>query len=151
MVALRWAAPMLTMVAVVPVSAQRPSVDSAAVIAVVRQFNTALHAADSAAVLRLLAPDAQILESGSIETREEYRSHHLAADIDFVRATSQTLRTSSATVRGDVAWVTSTSKTTGTVQGRAINSIGAELMVLDRTSTGWQIRAIHWSSRRSTP
>ena len=40
-----------------------------------------------------------------------------------------------------------TSRTTGTYRERAINSAGAELMVLSRTADGWNIRAIHWSSR----
>jgi ketosteroid isomerase-like protein len=51
------------------------------------------------------------------------------------------------TVSGDVAWVVSTSRTTGTYRERQINSAGAELMVLSRTPEGWRIRAIHWSSR----
>lgn len=50
-------------------------------------------------------------------------------------------------VRGDVAWASSTSTTTGQLRGRAVNSPGAESMVLTREPTGWRIRAIHWSSR----
>jgi hypothetical protein len=45
------------------------------------------------------------------------------------------------------AWATSTSTTQGEVRGRAINSAGAELMVLVRGADGWKISAIHWSSR----
>jgi hypothetical protein len=37
------------------------------------------------------------------------------------------------------------------MNGRAINSSGAELMVLVRTSSGWKISAIHWSSRARRP
>ena len=53
-------------------------------------------------------------------------------------------------VRGDAAWVSSTSSTTGEYRGRQINSRGAELMVLSREPDGWKIRAIHWSSRNLT-
>jgi ketosteroid isomerase-like protein len=55
------------------------------------------------------------------------------------------------TVRGDVAWATSTSTSKGQYRGRAINSAGAELVVLARDADGWKISAIHWSShsRRS--
>ena len=53
------------------------------------------------------------------------------------------------TVAGDAAWVTSTSTTVGSFNGRAVNSTGAELMVLSKDTAGeWRIRAIHWSSHR---
>src|SRR5215213_3158504 len=60
--------------------------DSIAVARVVADFHKALAAADSATALRLLAADATILESGYFESRSEYRSHHLAEDIEFARA-----------------------------------------------------------------
>jgi len=134
-----------------PLAAQGTASDSLAVVAVVAQFRSALLAGDSTAALRSLANDAVIIEAGSIETRDEYRAHHLPADIAFAQAVPSTVNSLSATLRGDVAWVTSTSVTTGTFQGRAVNSAGAELMVLSRTPQGWQIRAIHWSSRRRNP
>ena len=124
-----------------------PARDSAAVAAVVAAYDRALQAGDSAAALALLAPDAVILESGSIETREEYRSHHLASDIAFARATQATPGVMRIVVQGDVAWASSTKTTTGQFRDRAVNSSGAELMVLTREPTGWMIRAIHWSSR----
>lgn len=131
------------------VTAGEPAVvDSLAVVAAVRRFHAALRAGDSTTVLRLLAGDAEVLESGGRETRAEYRSHHLGADIEFVQAVRSTVRDMRATVRGDVAWVTSTSESAGTFRKSEINSVGAELMVLSRTSDGWQIRAIHWSSAR---
>jgi hypothetical protein len=52
---------------------------------------------------------------------------------------------------GNMAWVASTSETTGSFNGRAVNSEGAELMVLTKGPSGWRIVAIHWSSRRRTP
>jgi uncharacterized GH25 family protein/ketosteroid isomerase-like protein len=125
----------------------RAAQDSAAVAAVVQAYDRALQSGDSAAALALLAPDAVILENGSMETREEYRSHHLASDIAFARATLSTPGGTRIVVRGDVAWAISTSTTTGQYRDRAVNSTGAELMVLTREPTGWKIRAIHWSSR----
>ena len=56
--------------------------DSAEVVAVVARFHGALASGDSAAALGLLDRDAIILESGAAETRDEYRSHHLPADIE---------------------------------------------------------------------
>jgi len=121
--------------------------DSVAVTEIVSRYHAALARSDSAAALQLLAPDAVILESGGVETRDEYRSHHLPADIAFAAAVPMKRSITRVTARGDVAWVASTSTSQGEFRGRAVNSAGAELMVLTRTSDGWRISAIHWSSR----
>lgn len=123
------------------------SSDSAAVAAAVTGYHAALASGDSAAALRLLAPDVLILESGGRETLEEYRSHHLPGDIRFAMAVPSERGPIVVRVAGDVAWATSTSVTQGTLGERTINSAGVELMVLSRTASGWRIRAIHWSSR----
>lgn len=60
--------------------------DSAVAVAVGARFHSALGSGDSAAALGLLDRDAIILESGAVETRDEYRSHHLPADIECARA-----------------------------------------------------------------
>ena len=122
-------------------------VDSAAVAAVVERYHHALAEGDSAAALGLLAEDAVIVESGGIESRQEYRSHHLPADIAFARAVKGTRSPVRVNVRGDVAWATATGTTRGNYRGKAVNSSGAELMVLTRARDGWKINAIHWSSR----
>jgi len=129
-----------------PLHAQ--SVDSAAVARTVAAFHEALAAGDSAAALALLAPDAVILESGGRESLAEYRSHHLPGDIQFARAVPSTRGPMSVTIAGETAWTIGTSVTSGTMDGRTINSTGAELVVLSRIGGSWRIRAIHWSSRR---
>lgn len=121
--------------------------DSVAVVAAVGRFHEALGRGDSLAALKLLAPDATVLESGGVESRADYRAHHLAADVEFARAVPSQRTIAGVVIRGDVAWVSSTSVTQGTFRERAVNSAGAELMVLSRTESGWLIRAIHWSSR----
>lgn len=122
--------------------------DSADVVAVTEAFHAALAAGDTAAVLRLLAPDAVILESGDTESRAKYAAHHLAADIEFVQAVPGTREVTGVRVEGTVGWVTSTSTTRGEFRGRAIASQDAELMILSRIGGTWLIRAIHWSSHR---
>lgn len=121
--------------------------DSAEAAATVERFHRALAAGDSTGALALLTQDAMILEAGGVETRAEYRSHHLSGDIEFARAIRSERGPVRVKVRGDVAWATSTSTTQGEFKGRAINSAGAELMVLTRTPTGWRIASVHWSSR----
>lgn len=132
-----------------PAAAQaRPAADSAAVASTVARFHAALAAADSAGALALLAPDVEVLESGERETRAEYRAHHLAADVEFARAVPSERGPTRMRVRGDVAWTSATSVTRGIFRGRAVNTAGAESMVLVRTPAGWRITAIHWSSHR---
>jgi ketosteroid isomerase-like protein len=121
--------------------------DSAAVAKTVTEYHEALSAGDSAKALALLAPDALILESGGSETRAEYRSHHLSGDISFARAVKDTRGPIVVAVSGSTAWTASTSVTQGTFNGRAINSSGAESMVLTKGAGRWMIRQIHWSSR----
>lgn len=136
-----------------PVSITVLANDSTAVATTVASFHRGLSAADSAAVLALLAPDVQITESGGIETLDAYRAHHLPADIAYARAVPATQRIVQLIVAGDVAWVTSTSEAHGTFNGRAVNSVGAETMVLTRSGSDksrWIIRTIHWSSHRGS-
>ena len=129
------------------VQAQSSPADSDAVSSTVSGYHAALERGDAAGALRLLAADAVILENGSVETREEYRSHHLPADMEFAQAAPTRRSAMKIAVNGDSAWASSTSVTQGSFRERPINSAGAELMVLSRTRTGWVIRAIHWSSR----
>ena len=121
--------------------------DSSAVAAAVNGFHEALGAGDSLRALALLANDVVILESGEMETRAEYRSHHLSADIAFTKAVKSVQGTLKITISGNTAWAVSTSTTQGEYKGRKINSVGAESMVLTRSKQGWMIRSIHWSSR----
>jgi ketosteroid isomerase-like protein len=123
--------------------------DSAAVAATVHAFHLALQQGDSAAARALLAHDLRVAESGGLETRDEYLSHHLPGDMAFASAVTREPGTLHVTVMGDVAWAMSSSRTSGTYRDRAINSVGAELMVLSREGDGWRIRAIHWSSRQA--
>lgn len=126
--------------------AQQP--DSASVAHVVVAYHDAMRKGDSAAVLALMTEDVVVLESGGAETREQFRAHHLPADIRFAQAIESKRGPIAVRIKGDVAWASSTSTSQGDYNGRAINSSGAELMVLTRTPQGWRIAAIHWSSRQ---
>ena len=124
-----------------------PESDSAAVASVVHAFHEALQAGDTASVLRLLGADVLVAESGGLENRDEYLSHHLPGDMAFSAAVTREVGPLAVTVSGDVSWAMSTSRTSGTFRDRTVNSVGAELMVLSRDGDAWRIRAIHWSSR----
>ena len=125
--------------------------DSSAVVAAVATFHARLAAGDSTGALAMLAPDAVVLEAGGLESRHEYHQHHLAADIEFAAAVPSVRIVRQVEVLGDMAWVASTSISTGTFKDRAINSSGAELVVLTRSGDRWLIASIHWSSRARRP
>jgi hypothetical protein len=126
----------------------RGAADSVRVVRVVEQFHASLAAGDSVAAAALLDSAVVVLESGDFETRADYLRHHLPADIAFARAVRGTRELRRATLSGNNAWVVSTSRTAGAFEGRAVDSEGAELMVLTRSPDGWRIAAIHWSSHR---
>ena len=129
---------------------ETPSAPVEAIIATVNGFHEALRRGDGKAAMELLAPDAIILESGAAQTREEYEKYHLSEDIAFSRAVTSNSSTPSVHIEGNAAWVSSTSRVTGTFNGREVNSAGAELMVLTNSAFGWRIRSVHWSSHKMT-
>jgi ketosteroid isomerase-like protein len=126
--------------------------DSTEVVRTASRFHDALRNGDTAAVKNLIASDLRVLEGGEVENRAQYLAHHLAADIEFAKAVRSDRTVVSYTRQGKVAWLVSTSTATGKFNGRDINSVGAELMILSQSQKGWQIRAVQWSStRRQTP
>ena len=115
---------------------------------VVDAFHAALSAGDSAAALGFLSPDVVIFESGGAEmSREEYRSRHLGADMEFSQSTAREITERRAEAGADVAVVLTRSTTSGTFRDREIDSTGVETMVLVLTNDSWTIQHIHWSSR----
>ncbi|HKQ38892.1 MAG TPA: nuclear transport factor 2 family protein [Verrucomicrobiae bacterium] len=122
--------------------------DSKAIIAAVEGFHAALIRGDAEAAMKMLAPNAIILESGASQTREEYAREHLAEDIAFAKATSSTRLTLNVGQEGKAAWTISTYQTNGSFEPKPIDIIAAELVVLTQSPDGWRIRSIHWSSRK---
>lgn len=122
--------------------------ESANVSSTVEAFHNALAHGDGKAAMKSLAPGAVILESGSAESRAEYENHHLPEDIQFAQAVHSERSDIQIQEDGNTAWVTSRSKAEGSFEGKPINSVGVELVVLTKTAEGWRIRAIHWSSHK---
>ena len=127
---------------------QDVSPDATEAAATVDAFHAALEHGDTGAVLTLLADDVLILEGGSAErSKAEYAASHLAADAQFSAAVRNVLSRRTARAVGDSAWVASEGRTEGQFNGRPINSLSAETMVLRRDAAGWRITHIHWSSQ----
>ncbi|MFW6201112.1 MAG: YybH family protein [Gemmatimonadota bacterium] len=115
--------------------------------AVVEGFSEALAAGDSVRALSYLHPDLVVHEGGHAETLDEYRAHHLGADMAFLAAVEQDTREEHLEVRGETALYLSVYTMSGTYRDRDVDLSGTETLVLVRTTDGWKIRHIHWSSR----
>lgn len=115
-------------------------------------FHAALAAGDTKQALALLADDVLIYESGVAEkSKAEYASHHLEADMAFLKGVKQSAVAHSTQVHGDVAWVMNQGKTVGTYKDKAVDSASTETMVLRRINGDWKIVHIHWSSAENKP
>ena len=125
------------------------SIEVALIKTVVEYYHKALEAKDKETALKLLSDDVLVQESGYLETGEEYKSHHLMSDMEFSSSVSGKREVIEAVVDGNIGWVISSSSVIGEFRGKAVNSIGAELMVLIKENGSWKIRAIHWSSRKN--
>lgn len=113
----------------------------------VSAFHEALAVGDRDAALARLDPEVVIFEGGGAEmSRDEYAHHHLAGDMEFSAAVTTEVTDRRSTVDGDVAWVTSRTRTRGTFREREIDLVGTETMVLRRGDDGWKIVHVHWSS-----
>jgi len=123
-----------------------PAADRDVIAGAVNAFHDALARGDEGAAVGLLAPDVQVLEEGVRQSRDEYLREHLGADIAFAKTVPGKRTEMIVRQEGAIAWTTATSESKGAFMGREIDSAGTELMVLSRTSEGWRIRAIHWSS-----
>lgn len=131
-----------------PAAHHGPASSEEAVRSAVESFHRALGAADSVAALRMLEPDATVYESGHPETRSEYRSGHLRADVAFSAAVSREVVADEVVLHGPVAVYTSVTRRRGTFRDREVDSTGTETIVLRLDGEGrWRIRHIHWSSR----
>ncbi len=123
--------------------------DAAAIKKTAEEFHQALAGGKPDQVMALLQPDALIVEGGTVQTRDEYQSEHLAADIVYAAAVSGKQVNAVVRQEGEVAWVTSTFNVKGTFQSKEINDLAAETMVVMKTADGWRIRNIHWSSEKA--
>jgi ketosteroid isomerase-like protein len=125
-----------------------PAASEADLIAVVESFYSAMKTGDTAAAMRLIAPDAVFLESGGLETRSQYEANHLPADIEFEKAVAGKRGPWRVTIEDDAAWMHALTEYQGTFKDAAVNFVSAQLVVLARDAGDWQIRTIHWSSKR---
>ena len=128
--------------------AQSPTDHAADVTTAVNAFQTAMDTGDGPTVMKYIADDALMMEAGTIENRMEYEKNHLPADLEFAKGMTARRMPVQQAIRGDVAWVRTSTEFRGTFQGEPLALLGLETMVMTREPDGWKIKALHWSSRR---
>ena len=135
-------------VAVVVAPATVAAASQSAPVLVVDAFHAAMGRADAAGVADLLLDDAVIFEQGGAESsKAEYVEAHLPGDIAYSQGMTDTVASRGSTVQGNLAWVLTQGRTTGTYEGKTVDRLTTETMVLKKTREGWRIAHIHWSSR----
>jgi ketosteroid isomerase-like protein len=133
---------------IAPARVEAQRADSAAAVGAVEQFHAALSAGDSSKAVSMLTDDVLIIESGGIQTRAEYLGGHLGADMRASKGAKGERTVVKVNVVGDAAYVVSKTVTPPTGAEGSTGSEMVELMVVTKTTAGWKIRAVHWSSRR---
>ena len=113
-------------------------------------FHTALAAGDKEQANKLLAPQVTIYESGFVErSRAEYAEHHLAGDIAFAKTSTRTVLRQGERVDGNFAVIWEETATKGSSNGKEIDLLGTETVLLEKTNGSWVIVHVHWSSRKA--
>jgi ketosteroid isomerase-like protein len=140
--------PCVMMCLVVVRTAAAQGDDRAGVTATFEAFYGAMKSGNVAAAMKVIAPDAVFIEGGQLESRAEYESSHLPADIEFEKAVTGVRNPLNITINGTTAWVIATTTYEGTFENKPVNFVSAQLMVLTKGDGPWVIRSVHWSSRR---
>ncbi len=117
-------------------------------VATVKAFHAAMGRGDAAAVADFLLEDAVIYEQGGAESsKAEYVQAHLPGDIAYSQGMTDTVTDRRSSTQDGVSWVLTQGRTTGTYDGKKVDRLTTETMVLKKTKGAWRIAHIHWSSR----
>jgi ketosteroid isomerase-like protein len=135
------------MAAAIAPGAAAAATQSAPVL-VVDAFHAAMGRGDAVGVADFLLDDAVIFEQGGAESsKAEYVEAHLPGDIAYSQGMTDTITSRRSTVQGNLAWVLTQGRTTGTYDSKKVDRLTTETMVLKKAKGGWRIAHIHWSSR----
>jgi ketosteroid isomerase-like protein/mono/diheme cytochrome c family protein len=117
-------------------------------IAAAKALHEALSSGNAKQVEALLDANVLILEGGNVErSRKEYAAHHMPSDLKFMQAVTYKLERQSGDTVGDLAWVVSEARLTGTREGKPVDLVSTETLVLKKAGADWKVVHIHWSSR----
>lgn len=130
-----------------PVAASSLQDDVVAVGKAVADFHFALEQGNRQNALSLLDPEIVVYETGYVEAGiDAYGGGHLDGDIQFAELVQYQPENTQVRVDGDLAYVLSSGRSDGTIQGQPVALLNTETMVLKRGEDGWRIVHIHWSA-----
>ena len=118
-------------------------------VGVMQAFQAAMKVGDAVAVKRLLAPDLLVFEGGAAErSRDEYASHHLGADMAFLKTSTADILKRSSGGNDQEAWLTTESRIRGkSSEGKRLDIASTETALMRKSGAGWQIVHLHWPSQ----
>jgi ketosteroid isomerase-like protein len=135
-----------------PAAAPAPAPVALDALGTANAFSTALTKGDKATALSLLAENVVIYESGGQESsRDEYAARHLPLDMAFLAGMKIQVLDRKQGGDGDVVWVITRSRFTGSHKGKAVDLYSTETLVLQHSAQGWRIVHVHWSSQPVEP
>jgi mono/diheme cytochrome c family protein len=130
-----------------PRSGAALSGEAAEAAAVVDRFQRLLAQGKTRDASALLASDVLIFEGGGAErSRAEYASHHLNADSVFLKTANVAVTSRVGEATGGFAWIATESRLSTGIP-KPLDLVTTETMLLKRTSDGWRVTHIHWSSK----
>ncbi len=113
----------------------------------VKQFHHALQNGDEKLARRLLADDVLIFEGGGIErSADGYASHHMKADIKFLKELKIKTLEHQVKIAGEMAYSSARTSMKGEYNGKKIDITSMESIVLKKVNGSWLITHIHWSN-----
>ena len=105
----------------------------------------ALKRGDAEAVSSLLADDVMILEGGHAQiSKADYMAGHMVSDMAFLAEIQNEVLSREASEAGDIAWVTTHTRSSGFYKRKPINSASREFLLMKRTDGAWKITHIQW-------
>lgn len=122
--------------------------EAGAAARVVDAFHAALKAGEPDKAAALLAADVLVFEAGGAErSKADYAAAHLPADAKFEAAAESTPQQRTGAASGGLAWIATEGRVRSQSGDKIVDRLTTETMILRRTSAGWRIVHIHWSSR----
>ena len=114
-------------------------------------FMTALYNGQLEAARQSMTPDAVVIANGTVlGTRDGYIDGAAKADAAAMKSVrSRELMHRDSQVDARMAWVVSEKRMVGEGAGQLRAMVLTETFLLTKTSSGWKIRGIHWSSRNA--
>lgn len=115
-----------------------------------QRLRAALSSGNTAEVEMLLDPQVVIYESGGVETGfAEYAAHHMQADMAFLKHMQYESLDEQTRIFGDQALSWGQARVRGEYQGKKIDLLSNETLLMHRVDGRWRIHHIHWSSRNA--